>query len=506
MSSTFGGDEQRDGSGAPGGGALALEARPDQRLIQVSGCERFVDLQVIVPRVPAPENSAEPKRNALALALVLDRGGSMQGEKLSTAKRAALAVIDRLEPRDRVAVVIFDDRIETIQPAAAATDELKARVRSLLAEVGARAQTALHEGWLTGCDAIAADDSAKNDSAKADGQIARCFLLTDGLANVGLTDPERIAAQAADVRERAGISTSTFGIGLDYSEELLGPMAEAGGGTFHHLRTPDEIAKTFVGELGQLFTVVARQVRLELEVEPGMGVEVISGYYVKPQPPETGANEASGSEPTRWSVALGDLVAGDEHHAIARIRFPSPERREQQGLRARLVWVDGGAERATDWRDLTFTYATDAECAAETPDPSVARYAGQHLSDHAMRTAIRRSKTGDLRGASHVLRATAASVHALQLSGAPLASELERLRVTGAAMASGPLSPAVGKEAYFQAQARSSGKKDLRGGDAGQQAGGNPPASASGNAPGESSGGATGSGGTGDAGSGTQQL
>src|SRR5690349_19801191 len=98
---------------------IELEARPEQRLIRSDGCTRFVDFRLVVPQQPTKEASTHPERAPLALALVLDRSGSMQGAKLDTAKRAALAVIDRLDERDRVALVIFDNQIETIQPAAA---------------------------------------------------------------------------------------------------------------------------------------------------------------------------------------------------------------------------------------------------------------------------------------------------------------------------------------------------------------------------------------------------
>ncbi len=443
---------ERGGSRASSG-QIELEARPEQRLIRAGGCMRYVDFHVVVPRGSEADTPQHTDRAPLALALVLDRSGSMQGEKLATAKRAAQAVIDRLDKRDRVAVVIFDNQIETIQPAAAATDELKARVRSLLAEIEARATTALHEGWLTGCDAIAADDSARTAE-----RIARCFLLTDGLANVGLTDPEQIAAQAAEVRERSGISTSTFGIGADYSEELLGPLAQAGGGSFHHLRTAGEIATTFVAELGQLLTVAAAQARLELEAEAGMSVEVISGYYAK----------AEASDGSRWSVALGDLVAGDEHHIVARVHFPQQDRREERGLRARVVWKERGAERATAWRELRFAYNTDAACDAEPRDPTVLRYAGQHLSDQSMREAIRLSKTGDLAGAQRLLETTASNVSDFASAAPELEEELRRVRSTSAAMAHAPLASRTAKELYYQSQTRSGGKKDQRGGDPSQ--------------------------------------
>jgi Ca-activated chloride channel family protein len=98
---------------------------------------------------------------------------------------------------------------------------------------------------------------------RADATLTRCFLLTDGLANVGLTDLEQIAAQAAGVRTHAGVGTSTFGIGDDYAESLLGPMAVAGGGQFHHLRTPVDIARTFLGELAEMLCAAALNVLLE---------------------------------------------------------------------------------------------------------------------------------------------------------------------------------------------------------------------------------------------------
>src|SRR5262249_5250767 len=216
-------NEGGDGSGA----RVTLQMRPERRLIPHVASKRYVDLVVRVNDAPAAN------RPPIALALVLDRSGSMSGDKIATARRAALAVIQRLDDRDTLAVVVFDEHIDTIQPLARATDAVKAHTRTKLQRIGARGTTALHEGWLTGCNALVADEDTVLERG-----VARCFLLTDGLANVGVSDPEEIAAQAGGIRERAGIGTSTFGIGGDYAEELLGPMAEAGGGRFHHLPPP----------------------------------------------------------------------------------------------------------------------------------------------------------------------------------------------------------------------------------------------------------------------------
>ncbi|HEX6820173.1 MAG TPA: VWA domain-containing protein [Ktedonobacterales bacterium] len=484
--SGHGGDEPRGGESRRMA-TVDLEVRPEQRSIRTGGCFRYVDFHLLVSRPQQAESESPAKRPALALALVLDRSGSMQGEKLRTAKRAALSVVDRLDARDTVAVVVFDNQIETLQVAAPATEALKAALNTRLAAVEARAMTALHEGWLSGCQALTSDETQSGE------RLARCFLLTDGLANVGLTDPEQIAGQAAGIREKAGIGTSTFGIGEDYSEELLGPMASAGGGTFHHLRSAGEISTTFVAELGELLAVAAAHARLEIEAEPGMAVEVVSGYWAAPE------NQQAGG-PSRWSVALGDLVAGDEHHIIARVRFPEQKGREEQGLRARLVWMHDGAQVSTTWRELRFAYAADAVCDAEPRDSSVALYAGQHLSDRSMREAIRMSKSGDLIGAQHMMEQSAGYVEHLSTYAPELGEEVRRMRTTSTQLAHGPMPSAASKATYFDAQRRSQGKRDLRGGDAvgGDSSGGKAPQpeSSAGSAGAPDAAGSTGNGGT----------
>src|SRR5262249_34678560 len=149
--------------------------RPERRLIPHVASQRYVDLVVQVADAPTV------RRPPVALALVLDRSGSMAGDKIATAKRAAFAVLQRLDKRDSLAVLVFDEHIDTIQALAPVTDAVKAHVRAKLDRIGARGTTALHEGWLTGCNGLVADEHAGHERG-----VARCFLLTDGLANVGM--------------------------------------------------------------------------------------------------------------------------------------------------------------------------------------------------------------------------------------------------------------------------------------------------------------------------------
>ena len=391
----------------------------------------------------------EADREPLSLVLVLDRSGSMQGQKLDTAKRAAEAVIDRLEERDRVAIVVFDDRIDVVQQTVPATREIKARIRSALAEIAARSMTALHEGWLTGCRAIADDTLPALDAG-----LARCFLLTDGLANVGLTDPEQIAREAAGIRENAHIGTSTFGIGPDYDEALLGPMAVAGGGQFHHLRTASEIAHTFVGELGELLAVAASQVRVELEVDPAVDVAVISEYWLS----------QGQTEPARWSVMVGDLLAGEERHIVVRFGFPPDDRqRDGYAVRSRIAWISEGQEHRSVWQDVWFAYADHETCSAEVKDPDVMHWVGLHHVQRAKREATEESRRGDQQAARQTLKRVAQHVAACAGVDQALLAEVAALAAMENTLASRAWNPQEAKEVYYAAQLRSRGHRDHRG-------------------------------------------
>ncbi|MGH2503828.1 MAG: vWA domain-containing protein [Ktedonobacterales bacterium] len=203
---------------------VALTARPEKTLLRPTGSRRHAVFGVrAVREQPEPaDESAEPAapRRPLTLALTLDRSGSMSGAPLRMAKQVAIALMDGLTEQDELAVVIFDEKIETLQALAAVTPEVKRQTRRALEQVEARGSTALHEAWLTSCNMLAGDHLPED-------RLARCYLLTDGQANVGETDVETIATQAAGVREHAGVGTSAFGLGDDYNEHLLRPV---GGG------------------------------------------------------------------------------------------------------------------------------------------------------------------------------------------------------------------------------------------------------------------------------------
>jgi Ca-activated chloride channel family protein len=425
---------------------IVLSARPERRLIRPGGSYRHVDFQLSVSQ---PTSTGPATRTPVRLALVLDRSGSMAGDKLVTAKRATLAVLDQLGEQDQVAVVVFDERIDVLGSATAATPAAKEHLRAALTPIEARASTALHEGWLTGAREI-----ASGGLSPADRGTARVFLLTDGVANVGLSDPEEIASQAAAVRETGRVGTSTFGIGSDYNEALLGPMAVAGGGQFHHLRTAGDIARTFIGELGDLLAVAAGEVTLELELAPDLRVDVVSAY--RPNAGSVG--------PTRQSILIGDLLSGEERHVVVRFGFPPRNGRDHCAIQARVTWLVGGAEQQADWQQIELAYARDAACNVEARDPAVMHWVGLHHAERARRLAADASRKGNREVALDLVHRVAPRIAEYANGDPDLLQAIAELHGLEQELAAAPLAAAREKEISYQSTRLSRGQKDYRGG------------------------------------------
>ncbi len=259
----------------------------------LSGFDNQLDILV---RLQAPaQTTVSNERSPLNLAIVLDRSGSMSGQPLEEAKRCASFVIDRLSPKDRASVVVYDNEVSLLVPSSAVSD--KERFHSAIRHVDSGGMTNLHGGWLKGVE-----QSSPHITTDT---VSRVILLSDGQANEGLTDLDAIAHQCADLAE-AGVSTSTYGLGNDFNEGLMIQMARAGQGNSYYGRTAEDLMDPFQEEFDLLSALFAKRVRLSLSPSNGMTANVLNRF----------------SQDSSGSYSLPDLAYEGEAWAVVRVNVP----------------------------------------------------------------------------------------------------------------------------------------------------------------------------------------
>ena len=238
-----------------------------------------------------PALQEEAARPPLRVALVVDRSGSMHGPKLAAARRCAQWLAERLRPATNSGSSCSMTGCACSTPLGPVD---RPRLRAAIASVGPGDSTNLSGGWLRGLGELV---DAPDDGPR------KILLLTDGLANVGITNREDLVQMARRARlER--VTTSTIGFGAGYDEDLLRDMADVGGGNTYFAATPDDAPGIFERELDGLTRVVAHNVTLE--VRPGEAVELLGVLNDYPSVAvEDGAQ-----------VELGDAYAGEHRRVV----------------------------------------------------------------------------------------------------------------------------------------------------------------------------------------------
>ena len=222
-------------------------------------------------QAPDPEPTQQKVRKPYHLSLVIDRSGSMSGKPLMEAVRCARHMVDRLAPTDLASLVTFDDHVRVLAPAEPVGDRKK--LYAALAHVHSGGSTNLHGGWKEGAQSLL--------PGAGEAAMARVILLSDGNANVGeTTETSKIAASCADVAEN-GVTTSTYGLGRHFNEELMVEMGKRGGGNHYYGDTAADLFEPFAEEFDFISSLYARDVRLSLSATQGVRIVLMNDYPVE---------------------------------------------------------------------------------------------------------------------------------------------------------------------------------------------------------------------------------
>jgi Ca-activated chloride channel homolog len=336
------GDAERGGAMFTSGSTLRVEGRLGHSRLAARGDEEtFVLVNV---RADSSARGREARRH---LTILIDRSGSMQGQKLEHAITAAQGAVRRLSDGDLVSVIDYSTRASVLVLPSTVNDETRARVVSAVARLGADGDT---------CISCALDESRELLTNRP-GFVSRVLLLSDGEATSGVRDLPGMRRVAEAVRN-VGATVTTIGLGVDYNERMMAGIARDTNGRHHFAENPSSLAAIFDQELSGLERSVARDARLELELGAGVEVTDVSGLGFS-------------REGSRVVVALGTLAAGEERTVLARVRVASGQSGERSVAFARLSYEDLGTGRAASSQGrLSASFTSDGS--RSTLDPVVA--------------------------------------------------------------------------------------------------------------------------------------
>jgi len=346
---------------------------------------------------------APARRAPINVALVLDRSGSMSGEPLRAAREAAQRFAGFLGADDRLAVVAFDDEARTVFGPAPAGDP---SALEAIRRIGPGGSTNLSGGWLMG---------QRHVQARPVDGTNRVVLLTDGQANVGVTEPARLEGLATDSAARR-VSTTCIGFGPQFNEDLLRAMAQGGRGNFWYVENTEQMAGIFGEEIEGLVTLLAQNV--EIEVRPRTprlaGVSLLQPFPV--------AHTPDGA----WRVTLGDLYASAPLALGLLLHVEDVATLGPAHLVDLVIRSDAVTERGIELR--TETVPVEANLDGQNHlEPTVEKIFLHFEVARAREAAVRRADEGDLDGAASTLREAARKLEPLAKADAALAEMKEDL-------------------------------------------------------------------------------
>lgn len=256
----------------------------------------------VLIRVQAPDLDPANKveRKPYHLSLVIDRSGSMSGEPLYEAVRCARYIVDQLDATDLASIVVFDDRVKVLAETAPVSD--RKHLHSALARIRSGGSTNLHGGWRSGMESLL--------PRAAEAALARVILLSDGNANVGETVETDVIAGLCDEAAKKGVTTSTYGLGRDFNEDLMVEMGKRGTGNHYYGDTAADLFEPFAEEFDLIANLHSRHVRLSLAAPQGVKITLLNDYTV----------ESRDGFPL---VCLPDIPWGAEAWALVELEIPT---------------------------------------------------------------------------------------------------------------------------------------------------------------------------------------
>jgi len=363
----------------------------------------------LMARIKGHSTPESKKRRPLNVSVVLDRSGSMSGDKIEYVKQATSFLVNHLTGRDMFSLVSYDNVVEVeVEPTAPVH---KDGIHRIIKKLHARNSTNLSGGWLKGTQLV--------EQERVETGVNRVLLLTDGLANVGISDPVRLGAMARQKRNE-GVTTTTIGVGLGFNEDLLTTMASEGGGAFYFIDNPDQAPSIFQEEINDLLSVVGQN--LTITLTPTADVKLIRQWNTYPM-----STKGEGV-----AFTMGDLFSDEEKLLLLQLGIPGLKELGEVVVGKLRFEYDELKEDSVEHHVIEVdvkvnVVAGDEPALTAGPKEEVMREVLLLKAARARDDAIKRADKRDYKSASETLRSVARAIKDSGIEDDELQSEHDML-------------------------------------------------------------------------------
>ncbi len=293
------------------------------------------------------------ERKPVALTFVVDTSGSMKEQnRLEMVKHTMRLLVGELDANDSIAIVRFSDDASLVLPMTSAKHRglIESAIHPLQPQSSTNAEAGLRMGYEAALAGL--NPNATN----------RVVFLSDGVANVGQTDQDRISESVKLAREK-GIYLNTVGVGMNnHNDTLLEQLADKGDGMCNYIDTPEEAKRALVDNFTGAFQPIARDVKIQVEFDPAQVYRYrLLGYENRAIADKDFRNDA---------IDAGEIGAGHQVTALYEIER-SNQASEKPLATVRLRWKqprsagsasEGDSEKATETeRSVLASQATSFE-------------------------------------------------------------------------------------------------------------------------------------------------
>ncbi len=287
-----------DGTRVQAGDTLLVDARLGHASIaKAPSGETYLFAQVT-----AADDKGAAAPVPMNLGIVIDRSGSMKGERMANAMNAATFALERMRDGDSISVVAFDQTAQVVVPPTRVSSSNRSQIEASIRSIRLGGDTCISCGLEEGMRQL------QLTSLTGD-RVNRMILLSDGAANQGIQDVSGIRSMAGRMSGR-GVTISTIGVDVDFDEKIMAAIAQEANGRHHFVANASALPAVFAQEFDDVLASVAKEAELSIQLAPGVEVEEVFDRTFR-------------KEGDKIVVPFGTFSAKQETTVLVRLRVPA---------------------------------------------------------------------------------------------------------------------------------------------------------------------------------------